>query len=167
MLAEKNWYAINLKEQWEKKVIDSLSRKKITTYFPLNKIRKQQDDNNSSLIYRPLFPRLLFVHITEMEIIAVKQTEGVLHFLYWLGDYAFISEGDIDAIRFFLNIYHDVWLEKAPVTAETKIIVQPNKGFDIKSYIVNTSIEKILLPTLGYFLLATAEKTKEVLLHAI
>ncbi|MES1219412.1 MAG: hypothetical protein ABUT20_28170, partial [Bacteroidota bacterium] len=101
------------------------------------------------------------------EINIVKSTEGVLHFLYWLCDYAIISKSDVEAIRVFLDVYYDVWLEKANINAVHNPLIEGYENFDIDSYKENNQVEKIFLPTLGYFLLAKPETVKEFLHHAI
>ncbi|MES1223992.1 MAG: transcription termination/antitermination NusG family protein, partial [Bacteroidota bacterium] len=152
MLAEKKWYIINLKLRREQKTFDYLTRKKIEIYFPLNKIRKRQENKSSSYIYQPLFFHYAFVYITETEIAIVRHCEGVLHFLYWLGDYAIVSKEDINAVRLFLNIYQNVWLEKATVDTENNRPINIHGGINTYGYSKENNIEKLFLPTLGYFL---------------
>ena len=97
MEANKKWYAVYTRPRWEKKVADLLVKKHIESYCPLNKIVRQWADRKK-LVLEPLFTSYVFVHTTPQEQLAIKQTDGILNFVYWLGQPAVIRDEEIDAV---------------------------------------------------------------------
>ena len=77
---KKNWYAVYTKLNCELKVTAQLNRKKIDNYCPLN-----STSINSGFRKRwnnmPLFKSIVFVYISDQEMVNVKQTNDVLNFL--------------------------------------------------------------------------------------
>ena len=69
---KKNWYAVYTKSRCEKKVSALLTKKKIENYCPLNRLLKQSPDRKK-IVQEPLFTSYVFVHITEMEMAAIRQ----------------------------------------------------------------------------------------------
>ncbi len=118
----RKWYAVYTKPKWEKKVSQLLTKKKIESYCPLNKVVRQWKDRRK-LIMEPLFNSYVFVHLTEQEIWSVRQTEGVLNFVYWLSKPAIIQDQEIITIQRFLNDYQNVHLEKARVNPHDTVRV--------------------------------------------
>ena len=90
----KKWYVIYTKPRWEKKVTELLSRKKIEHFCPLNKVQRQWNDRKK-VVDEPLFTSCVFVHIDETEQMAVRLTDGVVNFLYWLGRPAEVRNDEI------------------------------------------------------------------------
>src|SRR4051812_1694221 len=101
MNEKKNLYIVYTRARWEKKVVASLTKKKIENYCPLNKIVSQVTDG-TTWFYEPLFASFVFVHVTNAEHTAIKQLPGVLNIVYWLGEPAIIKEEEINIIRYFL-----------------------------------------------------------------
>src|SRR5665647_3490952 len=100
---QKNWYIVYTKAKSEKKVAVSLSKRKIETFCPLNCIKKQFLFRHSKILQEPLFKSYLFVNITEKETSMLKQADGVISLLYWMGKPAIIREDEIEAIKEFIN----------------------------------------------------------------
>ncbi|MBS1576771.1 MAG: UpxY family transcription antiterminator [Bacteroidetes bacterium] len=166
MTAEKQWYLVYLKEHSEKKVIDTLTRKNIVTFLPLTKVKKQTILGSPSFTWLPLFERLLFVHLAVSEINLVNQTEGVLNFFYWLSTLAVISDEDIQAIRIFLDIYQNVSCEKIPLSTDNGFGLPEKSELEAGSLGKPEKLQKLLLPSLGYFLIAhETEEIKESILR--
>lgn len=107
MDTDKKWLAIYTKPRWEKKVYRLLSEKGIITYCPLNMVYKKWSDRIKK-VEEPLFKSYLFVQVSPSEQSAVRMTDGVLNFVYWVGKPAVIRPEEIDAIRRFLNEYEEV-----------------------------------------------------------
>lgn len=81
---------------------------------------------------------------------------GVLNFIYWLAEPVIITAGEIDTIRIILKEYENVRLEKTTVKkdymgkmAETLLLLQKSE--------LNSEV-KIILPSLGYYLIAEFRK---------
>ncbi len=114
MFTEKKWYAVYTKSRCEKKVANQLSQKGIEYYCPLNRVQKQWSDRKK-IIFEPLFNSYVFVKISSEEQLAVRQTSGILNFVYWLSKPAVIRNDEIEIIKQFLNEHSFVKLEKVKV----------------------------------------------------
>ena len=151
----RKWYAVYTKPKWEKKVSQLLTKKKIESYCPLNKVVRQWKDRRK-LIMEPLFNSYVFVHLTEQEIWSVRQTEGVLNFVYWLSKPAIIQDQEIITIQRFLNDYQNVHLEKARVNPHDTVRVMGGPLMYLEGNVleVKNKTVKVLLPSLGYHMVA-------------
>jgi len=116
MVMQKNWYILYTKPQSEKRVAVLLTKKKIENFIPLVSVEAQRSWRNK-VTHRPLFKSYVFVHVTEQEIVALRQTDGVINLLYWLGKPAVITEAEINAMREFTADYQNIDLEKLTVNS--------------------------------------------------
>lgn len=157
---EKKWYAVYTKPRWEKKVAELLTKRKLENYCPLNKVVRQWADRKKT-VQEPLFSSYVFVHVAETEHLAVKQTDGILNFVYWLGKPAQIKEEEISAIRVFLNEHNNVKLEKinVNVTDKIRIIEGPLMHREGDVLEVYRKSVKAYLPSLGYAMIAEVAKS--------
>ncbi|HEV7329731.1 MAG TPA: UpxY family transcription antiterminator [Flavisolibacter sp.] len=154
------WYAVYTRPRWEKKVAELLNRKGIENYCPLNKVIKQWHDRKK-LVEEPLFTSYVFVYLTPAEMVEVKKTDGVLNFVYWLGKPAVVKTEEIRTIQKFLNEYKDIQLEKVKVCpADTvQVISGPLMNREGTVLEVYPKKVKIILPSLGYVMVAELEKS--------
>ena len=83
-MMDKKWYAIYVNSRHEKKVASLLESKLVEIFLPLQKKTKQWSDRKK-IVLEPLFTSYLFVRIQETEKEKVRETSGVLNFVYWLG----------------------------------------------------------------------------------
>ncbi|MES1225440.1 MAG: UpxY family transcription antiterminator [Bacteroidota bacterium] len=158
-MKELKWYAVYTRPKWEKKVTELLTKKKITAYYPLNKVYRHWSEGRR-IFYEPLFASYVFVRLNETDYANVLQTSGVVSFVYWLDRPAIIQDEEIDTIKHFLNEYSNVTLEKSPVSLneEVKIISGPlilRKGNLLE--VLNNTL-KVTLSSLGYILVAEVRK---------
>ena len=161
MSTGKNWYAVYTRPKWEKKVSELLSRKRIENYCPLSKSIKQWSDRKKT-IFEPLFTSYVFVHVNDTEHLPVKQTDGILNFVYWLGKPAVIKNDEIDTIKNFLSENQHIRLEKIDVNIDdkVKIIDGPFKLWEGNVTEIRPKSVKVLLPSLGYALVAEIPKSR-------
>ncbi len=159
MTKDKTWYAVYTKPRWEKKVAELLTRKQIENYCPLNKVQRQWSDRKK-IVKEPLFQSYVFVNITKREQLLVRETSGVLNFVYWLQKPAIIRDEEINVIKKFLNEYHHVQLERSTVNLNDKVriiggplMLREGNVLEVKNKTV-----KVLLPTMGFTLVAEIEK---------
>src|SRR6476620_1928453 len=120
MNINKHWIAVYTRARWEKKVSQLLSNKNIENYCPLNKVVRQWADRKK-IVLEPLFTSYVFVHAETVEHLAIKQTDGIMNFFYWLGQPAVIRDEEIDAIKQFLDEYRNVQLEKIDVNMHDRV----------------------------------------------
>ncbi|MEO6916921.1 MAG: UpxY family transcription antiterminator [Chitinophagaceae bacterium] len=159
MTSEKQWYAIYTRPRCEKKVSQILSKKNIETYCALNRSVHQWADRKKT-IHKPIFDSYVFVYIYESEHLRVKQTDGVLNFVYWLGKPAVIRDEEIEAIKNFLTEHDNVKLEKIAVNTSERIniVEEPliyKQGTDLE---LNSQSVKLSLPSLGCAMIAEVRK---------
>ena len=154
MKIAKQWYAVYTKSRCEKKISELLTRKQIENFCPYNKIIRRSG-LRKKLFLEPLFSSYIFVHVTEAEHAAIKETEGVLNFIYWLGKPAVINPAEISAIKTCLEEYQNIQLEQIDVDVNELVSINrgPFFGPEGKIMELNRSI-KINLPSLGYAMIA-------------
>jgi len=166
MIMSKKWYAVYTRPKWEKKVSYLLTSTKIENYCPLNKVQKQWSDRRKTT-FEPLFNSYVFVHAANNDHSQIKQLDGIINFVHWLGSPAVIKDEEIEAIRQFLQEYESIKLEKANVNINDKIRVISGALTDNEGQVIeiNNRTVKIYLPSLGYHLLVEVEKTNIMVLN--
>ena len=154
----KKWFAVHTKPRFEKRVTEILTRKKIENYYPINKVLRQWSDRKK-LVNEPLFPYFVFIKITESELLSLKQIDGVINFVYWLGRPAIIRDSEIEAIKQFLDEYSNIRLEKIEVNANEpeQIDDDPFKKYGNGVIALKSKSVRVELPSLGYMMVAELE----------
>ncbi|UYQ92362.1 UpxY family transcription antiterminator [Chitinophaga horti] len=146
------WYALYTKSRCEKKVATLLARKQIESYCPMNEVESQWSDRKK-IVQEPLFKSYVFVRIPERLINTVRQTEGVVNFVYWLGKPAVITDHEVDMMKRFLDEFKTVQLEQFPI--------RRNEVTDVPALrqrrLVEVSKRKVkaTLHSLGFHMIAT------------
>jgi transcription antitermination factor NusG len=158
-VTKKQWYALYTRPRWEKKVAELLAKKKVEVYCPLNKVHRQWADRKK-VVLEPLFTSYVFVHVSEKEHLDIKQTDGVINFVYWLNKPAVIRNEEIDTIKKFLNEYDHVTVERTQVNLNdrVRIINGPLMMWEGNVVEIRTNTVKITLPSLGQTLVAEIRK---------
>jgi transcription antitermination factor NusG len=151
------WYAIYTRARWERKVAEQLIKIDVENYCPLTKVVKQWSDRKK-LVEEPLFKSYVFVKVEVRQQSLLRQIDGFVNFVYWLGKPAVIRDEEIDLIKRFLNEHINVRLEKAEVNVHDRIkfLNGPFMEMEARVITVNNRTIKALLPTLGCMM--TAEK---------
>lgn len=150
-----NWYLVFTRPKWEEKVVDSLLRKGIESYYPYNKVVSVQC-NSRKIIYKPLFANYVFVRLNVLRLGEVKKIDGVLNLVYWLDKPAIIRDVEIEMMRRFLNEHANVQLEKTFVNASgmVKIVNGALTEKEGSNLGISSNNVKLVLPSLGYSLFA-------------
>ncbi len=164
METKKQWSVIYTRSGCEKKVAGLLDKKKIETYCPFNLIHRQWMDRKR-IISEPLFPSFVFIKVSQDDFATVKETDGFLNFVYWLSKPALISEEEISTIKKFLSEYDYVSIEKTEVLPNDRVrlLNGPLVLWEGKVVEVSTNTVKILLPSLGYSLVAEIRKENKII----
>jgi transcription antitermination factor NusG len=123
MEIKKNWYAVYTKPRWEKKVAALLLERGIENYCPINKVTRQWSDRKK-VVMEPVFKGYVFVRLEDAKKWEVKEVNGVLNFVYWLGKPAVIRDEEIDVIRKFLNEFKDVQVEQKGVVVSSEVRIR-------------------------------------------
>ena len=89
---------IYTQRNWEKKIDQTLRQQGIISYCPVKTVCRQWADRMKTLEI-PLFSSYLFVKINLKEELLVRQTQGVINFIYYMGKPATIRETEIEKIQ--------------------------------------------------------------------
>jgi len=95
------------RSKWEKKVDHLLQEKGIESFCPVIKKERQWADRKK-IVEFPLFNSYLFVKVNNKEELAVRETLGVVNFIYHSGKPATVREEVIQKIQEYLNVYPDL-----------------------------------------------------------
>ncbi len=156
------WYLIFTKPNCEKRVVAQLTKRKIENFSPLNRIVKY-DRNKKRISLKPLFPSFVFVYISDVEIGKIRKIGGVINFIYWLGKPVIIPEDVIEKLLYFTTKYNNLSLFKIDINTcgiVELIIDHPFESNANNGMIpIKNSTHKLMIPTLGYVVMAQQEKT--------
>lgn len=148
----------------EKKVSNILSRKNIVNYFPIKRLW----NGRRKLVMEPLFNSYVFVQIEDSKLQQVRSVDGVINFAYWLGKPAVIHEEEIDIMKRFLNEYSAIKVEKIPFNVNGSVRVIGSPVLEQKGQVISlkNNTVKIVLPSIGYILIAEIEKANVEMITA-
>ncbi len=154
-----NWYAIYTRTRWEKKVVRQLEEKQIEHYCPLIRMERQWSDRKK-IILQPLFTGYVFVRLEQVDAASIRKIDGCINFVYWLSKPAVIRDEEIVAIRKFLDEHECIQIEKTRVNLEdrVRVISGPFTEKEGKIVGVKSRTVKVLLPSLGFALVAELDK---------
>ena len=157
--SKKQWFVLYARSGYEKRVAELLEKKHLEVYFPLIKTHRHWTDRKKVTL-QPLFNSYLFVFTSEEEHRRIKQTDGVINFVHWLNKPAVIRQDEIDTIKKFLIEYDIVRLEKTTINLNdrVRIINGPLMMWEGNVVEIRTTTVKIILPSLGYALVAEISK---------
>lgn len=103
----KFWMVVYTRPRWEKKVDSLLKEAGIESYCPVRKLERQWADRKK-MVEMPLFNSYIFVKINPSEEFRVKQTLGVLSFIYFMGKPAIVRDHVIEDIKHFMDVCPDM-----------------------------------------------------------
>jgi len=154
-----SWYVIYTKPRWEKKISSVLDAKGIENYCPLNRIKKQWSDRKK-IVYEPLFKGYIFIKIDEAHKWDVKQIEGIINYVYWLGKPAKVKEEEIITIKKFLSEFENVEVTDSLISRSTKVQVSQGVLMNYKGVVVEVLGNKarVQIDSMGIRLSAILEK---------
>lgn len=164
----RNWYAVYTKPQHEKKVAALLSKRGIHNYYPVNKVTRQSISVKKPLRV-PLFTSMVFVYVTEQQLLALKKLAGITHIIYWLSKPAIIHDEEIDVLQQFTSVYQNIKLERSKVNVMgmVRVIDDPIISFKENSATIRFQTLKVILPSLGYTMITEREKISEDTLQMV
>jgi transcription antitermination factor NusG len=154
------WYAVYTKPRWEKKVAEGLQKKGIEHYCPLNRVVRQWSDRKKTIM-EPLFSSYVFVHVAEDRKWQVKEVEGVLNYVYWLGKPALIPNEDIERIKRFLNEHEQVQVTSGTfkINDKVRIISGPFMNAEAQVVALKGNRVSVEIPSMAISLHATVKTT--------
>ena len=155
---EKNWYVIYTRPRWEKKIALVLQEKGIENYCPLNKVTKQWTDRKKTVL-EPLFKGYIFVCADENNKWDVKNIDGIINYIYWLGKPAVVRESEIITIKKFLNEFKDVKVIDLNAVINDKVQIKQGVMMNYKGIVLEImgNKAKVLITGMGIELAAFFE----------
>ena len=161
MEAEQQWHVIYSKPRNEKKVNVALVEAGFEVYCPLNKTRRKWSDRYK-VVEEPLFRSYVFIKINGNQLYDILKFDGVVRFLYWNRKPAIVREEEIELIKRFLGEHESVRLEstefqvdQAVTFTTSNLVGQQGKVLEVRNKEV-----KVLIESMGYYLVATVDKDK-------
>lgn len=145
--------------RWEKKVSRELEERGITHYCPLNKVHKQWSDRKK-IVYEPLFRGYVFVQLDDAHKWDVKEVDGILNFVYWLGKPAVVKDADIETIKKFLQEFSDIEVTEQKLDINSKVIIKQGLMMNYKGIILELlgNRARVRIDSMGVSLSATFDK---------
>lgn len=162
-----NWYVLYTKSRCEKKVADLLTKRNVENYCPLNRVYRQWSDR-IKMVTAPLFNSYVFIHACEEELNVIKKlTNNIVNVVYWLGKPAIIRNEEIEQIRYFLNEYSNVTIEKQPVRMNemVRITKGPFRNLEGTVAAIKNNMLVLSLPSLGYKMIAEVNASNVEILN--
>lgn len=145
----------------EKKVAERLIFQGIECYCPVTKQKKQWSDRKK-WVEEPVFRSYVFVNIDySTQNVIVRQTIGVVNFVYWLHQPAVIQEEEISLIQSFLSEYSEVVSNSKSLKVGDFITLDSGAMMGQEAEVVafkNNSEVKLLIKSLGFELVAKINK---------
>ncbi len=126
---EPKWYALYTRYHHEKKVVERLKQKDVTTYLPLYETCFSNKDKRIKKVLLPLFSCYLFVNIVLKDRLTVLQTDGVVKLVSFNGIPAPIPDEQIHLIRLFLKEGYTIYPEHYLTIGEKiEVVMGPFRG---------------------------------------
>lgn len=161
MEAEQQWHVIYSKPRNEKKVQAALAEAGFEVYCPLNKTRRKWSDRYK-VVEEPLFRSYVFIKIVGNQLYDILKFDGVVRFLYWNRKPAIVCEEEIELIKRFLGEHESVLLKSAEFQVDQAVTFTASNlmGQQGKVLEVGNKEVKVLIESMGYYLVATVDKAK-------
>lgn len=154
------WYAVYTRPCQERKVAQQLLLRNIEHYCPLKKVQRQWSDRKK-IIQQPLFTSYVFVRLGVSKMTWVRDMDGVVNFVQFSRKPAVIRDEEIETIRQFLREHKQVRVEMIDFRVRDKVKVLGGPFMSMTGDVVEVlhKTVKVLLPSLGYQLVAEMEKS--------
>ena len=159
----KNWYVIQTRPRWEKKIASFLNNKGIEHYCPLNKVRKQWSDRKK-IVFEPLFKGYIFVRLEEDEKWSILDIDGVLNFIYWLGKPAIVRQNEIENIQKYLCEFEEVEISEIKLEKGQEVVIKQGVLMNYKGIVMEIRNNRAWVRIQSMGLVLSAEFKKEGLM---
>ncbi|NUM30841.1 MAG: UpxY family transcription antiterminator [Bacteroidetes bacterium] len=136
------WYVIYTNHHHEKKTVQLLQQNGIECFLPLHKVRKKWSDR-IKIVEVPLFKSYVFVRITEDEKLKVREAQGVINFVYWLGKPAIVRDSEIEIIKKFIGEYQNIIVKPIKLKVNDKVKVDSGPMMDYTGKILKCGKNKV------------------------
>jgi transcription antitermination factor NusG len=160
MKQNKHWHVVYTRPRWEKKVAATLAAMGVVHYCPLTKVQKQWSDRKK-VVMEPLFKGYVFVQLEKQKKWDIRLVEGILNFVFWLGEPAVVRSEEIDIIKKFLQEFERVEVKNTAVGIADEVIVKQGVLMNYKGIVVEVMGNKarVNIESMGIALVALFDAT--------
>lgn len=145
VLWRKQWLVVYTRPRWEKKVERLLQMQGIESYCPVKKVTNQWADRKK-LVTLPLFNSYVFVRINEREAYKVKQTLGVMNFVFYMAKHAVVKDQVIEKIKEYTRKCPDVAVVNLQdINTGDRIRVKKGLFFDQEGTVIRVQDKNVIL----------------------
>ncbi len=147
------------KPRWEKKVAALLTEKGVENYCPLNRVTKNWSDRKK-IVLEPLFKGYVFLTADITDKWDVKDTNGILNFVHWLGKPAVVKEKEINIIKKFLQEFDDIIVSNSNPLPNDVVEIKQGLLMNFKGIVleVTGNSAKVKIEGMGLTLTAVFDK---------
>lgn len=150
---QKKWFIIYTRPHKEKKIVAMLSKRKITSFCPLNH-KKSGFARTKKIILEPLFTSYVFVNTTEKVLDELKYPDHIISLVYWKRHPAIVSENEINSIKEFSDTNPFIKLIPTKV-CENPYEIMHNSSYSLEgNLLLVNKIKRLSLPSLGFIMAA-------------
>ena len=125
----------------------------------MNRIQKQWSDRKK-IVFEPLFKGYIFIKISDAHKWDVKQIQGIINYVYWLGKPAKVKEDEIDTIRKFLSEFENVEVIESTIKKSSKVVISQGVLMNYNGVVVEVLGNKarVQIDSMGIRLSAILDK---------
>ncbi|MEM0542030.1 UpxY family transcription antiterminator [Flavobacterium sp. j3] len=145
------WFALYTKPRFEKKVTERLEKMGIPVYCPMVTQLKQWSDRKKKVTV-PVLPSYVFVQLDHQFRDTVFAVDGIVRYVYWLGQPAIIRDEEIQNLKDFLKnkIVTSFTVSSIQVGQNYTITSGPLQGIKGVVSRVDKNYLEIILEELGF-----------------
>ncbi len=112
------------------------------------------------VVEEPLFKGYVFVQVDEDKKWALREINGIINFVHWLGKPAVVRQEEINTIRKFLQEFEEVLVNGTSIQPNDTVMVKQGIFMDFSGLVVEVvgSKAKVLIQSLGIQLEASFKK---------
>ena len=97
-----NWFVLYTKPRFEKKVEERLLSFGIEAYCPIRKEIRFWSDRKKKVDI-PVLPSMVLVRLKEEDVNDVFNIDGVIRYMFWLGNRAVVTEHEVGVLKNYLE----------------------------------------------------------------
>ncbi|WP_207425871.1 UpxY family transcription antiterminator [Pedobacter sp. SYSU D00535] len=141
----KSWLVVYTRPRWEKKVDQLLQLQEIESFCPTRKVVNQWADRKKT-VEVPLFSSYVFVNINMKDEFKVRQTLGVMNFIYFMGKPASVRDSEIVHIKNYLLSHSDLEvMDIKSLSSGDRVKIRNGAFFNQEGRVLEIQGKKVLL----------------------
>jgi len=124
-------------------------------------VAKQWSDRRK-IVLEPLFKGYVFVRVADESKWKLKEIQGILNFVFWLGKPAMVRDVEIETIRKFLNEFENVQIVDNQLKETDTVIINQGILLNYKGIVlgIDGNKVKVHIDSMGLDLVAVFDKNR-------